>query len=182
MQFFFLLPVLLILLAALLWYTQAHAPASDPLPNDLPEPDTQAIAALISAVAALRELMEHPALGGPGFLTVRIYDSYTSVMVQYPNIQETLYRRIIRQELTPADLLPDGFPEPLLELSPEFEAESGGMVLVTVLIPALARDVSSHHGRQRLLNAAAAELRLRFPELSVRILGGELILTPVRGI
>lgn len=182
MQIFFLLPALLILLAALLWYTQAHTPAPAPPPNDPPEPkpDTRDIASLTAAVTALQALMEHPALGGPGFLTVRFYDSHTAVTVQYPNIQEVLYRRVIRQELTPADLLSDGFPEALLALSPEFEAESGGMMLVTVSVSALAQDVTSHHSRRQLLNAVLAELRPRFPGLSIRVLGGELILTPVR--
>lgn len=182
MHLFFLLPALLLLLAAFLWYTQAHSPAPAP-PTDGPaksEPDAHIVDSLAGAVAALQELMEHPALGGPGFLTVRFCDGCAAVTVQYPNIRETLYQHAVRQEVSPADLLPEGFPETLLGLSPEFEAESGGMVLVTVTVPGLTQDVSSRRSRQTLLNALAAELRPRFPGLSIRVLGGELILAPTR--
>ncbi len=75
-------------------------------------------------------------------------------------------------------------PEALLALDPCFETESGGMVLVTVRVagldPALAERMSGHRGRQEALGALAEGLRKRCPGLSVRCVGGELLLAPVR--
>ena len=187
MHLFIILPAALLLLAALLWYTQARPRADSPSPAaapPLPGPAPGTVEALTAAVAALQSLMSHPALGGPGFLTVRFSDGHITVSAQYPNIQEALYRRVVRQELSPPDLLSEGFPEKLLQLSPEFETESGGMVLLTVQIsapdPALLHALTSRRARQTVLNILAAELRPRFPDLSIRALGGELLLTPLR--
>ena len=50
--------------------------------------------------------------------------------------QEALaYRRVVRRELSPEHLLAEGFPASLLTLSPEFETESGGIILLTVTVP-----------------------------------------------
>ena len=189
MRSIFILPAILLILAAILWYTQARSPASNVChssapPAQKPEIAAHTIEALAAAVTALQALMEHPDLGGPGFLTIRIQESSAAVTAQYPNIREALYRRIIRQELAPADLLPEGVPERLLELSPEYETESGGMVLVTVWagVPnaLLTQAQASLRGRQAVLSGLAAELRPCCPALSIRVIGGELILTPLR--
>ena len=75
-------------------------------------------------------------------------------------------------------------PEALLALSPGFETESGGMVLVSVqaagLDPALAERMAGCRERQETLEELAEGLGRRCPELSVRRLGGELLLSPVR--
>lgn len=162
----------------------ARAPASSPqhpdaAPADL---DLEAAAELLSQIAALLlQVMDHPALGGPGFLTIQIRpeESGAAVTAQFPNIGETLYRQIVRQELEPEALLEAGIPAGLLSLSPVFETESGGMVLLSVRAPALplgplpagARD------RSRLLGALAQALKRRQPRMAVRCLGWEILLS-----
>ena len=189
MHVIYLLAAVLLGLAAFLWYTQAKIPEKpEPSARIVPaSPDVvppQTMEALLDAIEALRSLMDHPSLGGPGFLTVRLRQTEAEVTAQYPNIREAMYRRIIRQELSPPELLLDGAPERLLRLSPEFETESGGMVLVTARLASIqtpAQSLDSFHNRQHVLSALTAELRRRCPGLTVRILGGEIILTPVRG-
>jgi len=189
MHLFVLLSAILLILAVLLWYTQARTREENPPQTAVStsaalRPDAGTVEALSGAVAAMQALLQHPALGGPGFLTVRFLQRAVAVTAQYPNIQEVLYRRVIRQELTPPDLLAVGFPESLLKLSPEFEFESGGMVLVTVRIfdpdPALFQALTNHRTRQTVLHNLALELGRQCPGLSIRLLGGELILTPIR--
>ena len=102
------------------------------------------------AVDALRAVMEHPELGGPGVLTVQFPPcGQPEVLAQYPNIQGTLYRRIVRGELEELRRL--GVPEALLAGQTEFSTESGGMVLLLVrtggLTPALERQLADCRGR-----------------------------------
>lgn len=195
MMHFFFLAAGLLAAAAVLWCTQAFGRKGEAA-EDAGETEEKAlelsrdgIEALGAAADALAELMEHPALGGPGFITVRFppplaADGTAAAAVQYPNIREVLYRRILRQELAPEDLRTEGVPEALLKLSPCFETESGGMVLVSVRVsgldPALAERMAGHRGRQEALGALAEGLRRRCPGLSVRCVGGELLLSPVR--
>ncbi len=175
MHFFFLAAGVLAAAAAILWAAQAFGRRDGGEPRE--------------AAEALAELMEHPALGGPGFITVRFppplaADGTAEAAAQYPNIREALYRRVLRQELETEVLRAEGAPEALLALDPCFETESGGMVLVTVRVagldPALAERMSGHRGRQEALGALAEGLRERCPGLSVRCVGGELLLAPVR--
>ncbi len=194
-HFFYLAAVLLAAAAAGLWYTQAfgrggkgEADAGERVEQAV-QVSREGIEALGKAADALAELMKHPELGGPGFITVRFSLTEASggaavVTAQYPNIREVLYRRILRQELEPEALGAEGVPEALLALSPGFETESGGMVLVSVqaagLDPALAERMAGCRERQETLEELAEGLGRRCPELSVRRLGGELLLSPVR--
>lgn len=196
MHFFFLAAGLLAAAAVILWCTQAFDRRGDETETagEAEEEKTIALSrdgieALGAAADALAELMAHPALGGPGFITVRFppllaADGTAIAAVQYPNIRETLYRRILRQELAPEELRAEGVPEALLALSPCFETESGGMVLVSVRVsgldPSLAERMAGHRGRQEALGALAEGLRRRCPGLSARCVGGELLLSPVR--
>ena len=188
MHFFFLAAGVLAAAAAILWAAQASGRRDG---GEAAERELRldGIEALGAAAEALAELMEHPALGGPGFITVRFppplaADGTAEAAAQYPNIREALYRRVLRQELETEELRAEGAPEALLALEPCFETESGGMVLVTVRVagldPALAERMSGHRGRQEALGALAEGLRERCPGLSVRCVGGELLLAPVR--
>ena len=191
MHFFFLAAGMLAVAAAVLWYVQgfggggggpAEAGAAE---RQGPETDWDGVEALGAAAEALAELMAHPALGGPGFITMSFpLPGEGTAAAQYPNIREGLYRRILRGELAPEELRSEGVPEALLALSPCFETESGGMVLVSVRVggldPGLAERMAGHRGRQEALGAIAAGLRRRCPGLSVRCVGGELLLSPVR--
>lgn len=186
---FFLLSAVLLLLAVLLWYSQAAAKtAPPPAVPDSPPPavEPQTLDKLCGVVERLREVMDHPDLGGPGFLTLRFPPQTGGAVVtaQYPNIREALYRRIIRRELSRETLLAEGFPAGLLDLSPDFEAESGGVVLLTVELRdidgALTRSMASLRERQELLRVLTERLRERLPAFYVRSVGGELLLTPVR--
>lgn len=193
MEFFFLAAGLLAAAAAVIWYVQAFGrggeTAADAGEEETLELSREGIEALGTAADALAALMEHPELGGPGFITVCFppplaADGTAVAAVQYPNIREALYRRILRQELAPEELRAEGAPEALLALSPCFETESGGVVLVSVRVsgldPALAERMAGHHGRQEALGALMEGLRQRCPRLSVRCVGGELLLSPVR--
>ena len=188
MHFFFLAAGVLAAAAAILWAAQASGRRDG---GEAAERELRldGIEALGAAAEALAELMEHPALGGPGFITVRFppplaADGTAEAAAQYPNIREALYRRVLRQELETEELRAEGAPEALLALDPCFETESGGMVLVTVRVagldPALAERMSGHRGRQEALGALAEGLRERCPGLSVRCVGGELLLAPAR--
>lgn len=140
---------------------------------------------LAGAVEALLALMDHPQLGGPGFLSIQfppLSGSCPAVSAQFPNIREALYRRIVRQELDQADLLAAGVPAALFTYHLEFATESGGMVLVTAgvpdLEPALLEALAGR--RDGALSALAEALERRCPGLSVRPLGPDLLLTPAR--
>ena len=109
-HFLYLAAVLLAAAAAGLWYTQAfgrggkgEADAGERVEQAV-QVSREGIEALGKAADALAELMKHPELGGPGFITVRFSLTEASggaavVTAQYPNIREVLYRRILRQEL-----------------------------------------------------------------------------------
>ena len=123
------------------------------------------------AVDALRAVMEHPELGGPGVLTVQFPPcGQPEVLAQYPNIRGTLYRRIVRGELE--ELRRRGVPEALLAGQTEFSTESGGMVLLLVrtggLTPALERQLADRRGRAGVLRALAGTLGERYPVLRAR--------------
>ncbi len=134
---------------------------------------------------ALGKLMTHPELGGPGFLTVRLpqkgEEGRVTAAAQYPNIRESMYRRVRRRELEALEEA--GAPWELLALSPDFETDSGGMVIVAVeaaaMTPEAAEEVSGRKERQAALELLAAQLGRRFPRWEVRIFGTELTLTPV---
>ncbi|MDE7221351.1 MAG: hypothetical protein K2O45_17340 [Oscillospiraceae bacterium] len=143
---------------------------------------------LARAVEALGELMAHPELGGPGFLTLRLpqpgEDGLVTAAAQYPNIREAMYCRVVRRELDRDALLAAGVPEALLALEPQFETDSGGVVVVSVqAVPMgelLAEQISGRTDRQAALRLLAGRLGERFPRLEVRPFGSELLLTPVR--
>ena len=130
--------------------------------------------------------MAHPSLGGPGFLLVQFPVAGENVIVtaQYPNIHEELYRRIVRQELD--DLAMVGVSEELLARQPDFEAESCGVVLVSVRagrVPAELREMLERRKEREIaLYMLAERLEGRFPELSVRVLGPALLLSPIRQV
>ena len=137
---------------------------------------------------ALTRLRSHPKLGGLGFLTLRLpqpgEDGAVTVTAQYPNIREGLYRLTARRELDRETLLAAGVPEALLDLSPDFGTDSGGVVVATVraavMDPVLVERVSGRSDRQEALGLLTDRLGKRFPSLEVRTFGTELLLTPVR--
>lgn len=141
--------------------------------------------ALCEVLNMLRAVMEHPRLGGPGFLTVQFPLSgcgLPEASAQYPNIQEALYRRIVRGEMDREALVREGIPAELFDRRPEFAAESGGMVLLSVevdfLPPELRGLMMERKGRREVLQALSDMLGERYPELAVRAIGGDLLLTP----
>ena len=83
-----------------------------------------------------------------------------------------------------AALLADGVPEALFAYNPEFSTESGGVVLLTAQVcgleAELAEALASRRDRAGALAALSEALERRCPGLSVRPLGAELLLTPVR--
>ena len=194
----FFLGALALAAAAVLWYMQAasggrEAAAQTPAAGEggafrqwLDRPGVQET--LEQAVEVLLELMAHRSLGGPGFLTLRLpqpgEDGAVTVSAQYPNIREALYGLVVRRELDRETLLRAGLPERLAALSPAFETESGGVVMVS--IPAGSMDqelvsrISGRGERQAALRLLADCLERRFPGLEVRPFGSELLLTPVR--
>ena len=126
-HFFFLAAGVLAAAAAILWAAQASGRRDG---GEAAERELRldGIEALGAAAEALAELMEHPALGGPGFITVRFppplaADGTAEAAAQYPNIREALYRRVLRQELETEELRAEGAPEALLALDPCFETE-----------------------------------------------------------
>lgn len=194
----FILGAVLLTAAAVLWYAQAFGgrvpPPHRPHAGEAEAPlRQQAKAAPVSleelagAVRALEAIMDHPELGGPGFLTVRFTQdtggqARTVVTAQYPNIRETLYRLALRQPPDPAALAEAGVPEALLALSPVFETDSGGVVLISLSGEGWAAVPPTAGRRERLeaLRTLSALLERRLPELEVRPFGTELLLTPVR--
>lgn len=138
-----------------------------------------------SAVDLLLAVMANPDLGGPGYLTIQLSAGRPPVAAaQYPNITGILHHRILRRDLSPASLTAAGFPAPLLAYHPNFTAESGSMVLISVSLQELplelTRALESREGQERVLTALAEALGRRYPALGIRGLGGELLLTPVR--
>lgn len=194
----FFLAVLALAAAAALWYMQAapggrEAAAQPPAAGEgeafrqwLDRPGVQE--ALAQAVEALLELMAHRSLGGPGFLTLRLpqpgEEGSVTVSAQYPNIREAMYGLIIRRELDRETLLRAGLPERLAALSPVFETESGGVVVVSIPAGSMEQEVvsrvSGRGERQAALRLLAERLERRFPGLEVRPFGSELLLTPAR--
>lgn len=134
------------------------------------------------AVEALGEVMDHPSLGGPGFLTVRLppagEEGVLGVTAQYPNIGETMYRCAERGD--GRMLAAVGAPEALLALRPVLAAESGGVVEIFLEAGRLPRPLSDRREWQAALEVLEERLASRFPEMSVRRFGAELMLTPVR--
>lgn len=189
---FFFLSALFLTAAAVLWYMQAagrcggeaSAGGSSGGEPDGPEPDGQIVEELAAAVDALWAVMEHPALGGPGFITVRLSgpeeEGLLTATAQYPNIREALYRRAVRRELEPEALLAEGMPEALLALSPRFETDSGGVVLISVQVSDGQGAAAGFRERRAVLETLAKGLRQRDPGLSVRCVGGELLLGRAR--
>ncbi len=189
MHLFFLAAGVLLLAAFLLTYLTAARRRPEPRPIRDPELSPQgadqAAALLGEALDPLGELMAHPDLGGPGFLTVQFPAGERPVAsVQYPNINEVLYRRAIRRELDRQELLAAGVPADLLRLDPEFTAEGGGVVQAAVRVPrplpAVEEGVAGRTARDRTLALLAAALERRYPDMSVRRLGMDLLLTPMR--
>lgn len=197
-MYLFILAAAALTLAVILWYNQASGAAAA-LPPAEKDPGQRLrnalsknpcfIKAAAGAVRALEALMAHPELGGPGFLTVQFPRQAPAggtaiVTAQYPNIREGLYRRIVRRELRREELAAAGVPEALLSMHPEFETESGGIVMVTaeagVIPPELAECLNSRRERSLALEAVGKLLRTELPELSVRALGTDLLLSPVR--
>ena len=194
----FFLAALALAAAAVLRYMQAaagcrEAAAQPPAAGEgeafrqwLDRPGVQEI--LERAVEVLLELMAHPKLGGPGFLTLRLpqpgEDGAVTVSAQYPNIREALYGLVVRRALDREALRRAGLPERLAVLSPVFETESGGVVVVTIPAGSMEQDVvsriSGRGERQAALRLLAERLERRFPGLEVRPFGSELLLTPVR--
>lgn len=188
MHLFFLAGAFL-LLAALLWCTQAAAkpsPKAAVSPEEAPCLARREMDKLCGVLDALRAVMEHPKLGGPGFLTVKWTPQTGTAVVsaQFPNIREDLYRRVIRRELDREELLAEGVPAVLLDLGPDFEAESGGVVLLSVELRGfggtLAGASSSLRARQEFLSVLTARLGERFPDCNVRCIGGEVLVSPDR--
>lgn len=194
----FILGAVLLTAAAVLWYAQAFGrQAPPPLRPDAgegdaalrrqPEAASANLEELARAVRELEAVMAHPELGGPGFLTVRFARStggqtLTVVTAQYPNIRETLYRLALRQPPDPAALAEAGVPETLLALSPVFETDSGGVVLISISGEGWAAVPPAAGRRERMeaLETLSELLERRLPELEVRPFGTELLLTPVR--
>lgn len=193
-----ILGAVLLTAAAVLWYAQAFGGRVPPLRRPdagegdaalrpQPEAAPAGLEELAGAVRELEAVMAHPELGGPGFLTVRFAQdaggqTLTVATAQYPNIRETLYRLALRQPPDPAALAEAGVPEALLALSPVFETDSGGVVLISVSGEGWAAVPPAAGRRERLeaLETLSELLEQRFPELEVRPFGTELLLTPVR--
>ena len=105
------------LLLAVLLLTYLTAARRRPEPRAIRDPGLshqeadQAAALLGEALDPLGELMAHPDLGGPGFLTVQFpAGERPAASAQYPNINEGLYRRAVRRELDRQELLAAGAP------------------------------------------------------------------------
>ena len=110
MHLFFLAAGVLLRAALLLPYLAAARRRPEPRPLRAPELSPQAAdraADLLGeALDPLAQLMAHPDLGGPGFLTVQFpAGEDPAVSAQYPNINEVLYRRTVRRELDRQELV-----------------------------------------------------------------------------
>ena len=155
MHLFFLAAGALLLAVLLLTYLTAARRRPEPRairdPGLSPQEADQAAALLGEALDPLGELMAHPDLGGPGFLTVQFpAGEDPAVSAQYPNINEVLYRRTVRRELDRQELLAAGVPEALLRLAPEFAAEGGGVVPAAGRGPAPPPEIGRASCRERV--------------------------------
>ncbi len=187
-----------ILLAAILWYRQAFG-TSEKTPPPPPEEhaeqrlrrilagDSGVVSGMADAIRTLESVMEHPELGGPGFLMIQFPppdSGHAVITAQYPNIREDLYRRIVRQELDGGDLIAAGVPAALLSLNPSFETESGGIVLLSVQVggipAAFAESLRSRRERSIALGVLTEALAAKLPQLSIRIFGADILLSPDR--
>lgn len=191
---FFILAAAAAMLAGIVWHTWSAGRSPQPQPEEEPpalQPEDAAAAAarLGEAIDALRVVMDHPQLGGPGSLTVQFPQqlyagSFPTVTAQFPNINEALYRRAVRQELGREELVEAGVPERLFDHNPSFSAEGGGVVLISAevygLAPSLEKLMADRRGRGAASAALAEALRQRYPELSVRGFGADLLLSPLR--
>lgn len=185
MHLFFLAAGVLLLAALPLTYLTAARRRPEPRPVRAPELSTQAAdrAAVLlgEALDSLAQLMAHPDLGGPGYLTVQFpAGEDPAVSAQYPNINEVLYCRTVRRELDRQELLAAGVPEALLRLDPEFTAEGGGVVQAAVRVPCPLPVPAGRAARDHTMALLAAALERRYPDMSVRRLGMDLLLTPRR--
>lgn len=188
----FVLAALLAAAAAILWRSDRRRPAPTPEPEAGSFPrwleDGGGLEELERALTALAALMAHPELGGPGFLSVRLPqpadDGAVVVTAQYPNIREALYRRVVRRELDRETLRSDGMPEELLDLVPDFETDSGGIVAVSIrtawMDAKTVRGISDRTARQAALELLARRLVPCCAGFEARSFGAELLLTPVR--
>ncbi len=145
--------------------------------------------ALGEVIDALLAVMNHPALGGPGYLTVQfpqqpVAGSFPTVTAQFPNIEEALYRRVVRRELAQEELAEAGIPALLFTHNPEFAAEGGGVVALSAEVYGVEAEGEKRlpHLKERgeALRAVAAALQERYPALEIRILAGDILLSPSR--
>lgn len=177
-----------LLLAALIGFfswKDAPQPPPPPASGPLPAVDPGALDALAETVEALLAVMDHPRLGGPGFLAVQLprrgeEPPCLTVTAQFPNIREALYRRVAQNDLDPAALAAEGVPQVLFDHRPAFSADSGGMVLLTACACPFPDEEQDLQQRTQLLRFLAQDLQERFPQLTVRPLGGELLLSRER--
>ena len=177
-----------LVLAALTGFLSWKDAPKQPLPPDpgpLSPADPGTLSALAETVEALLAVMDHPQLGGPGFLAVQLprYGGgrpCLTVTAQFPNIREALYRRTAQNDLDPAALTAAGVPQVLFEHQPAFSAGTGGMVLLTACACPFPDEPQDLQQRTRLLHFLAQDLQERFPQLTVRPLGGELLLSRER--
>lgn len=182
---FALSALVLAALTGFLSWKDAPKPPPPPAAGPLPAADPDTLDALAETVEALLAVMDHPQLGGPGFLAVQLprcgeEHPCLTVTAQFPNIREALYRRAAQNDLDPAALASEGVPQVLFEHRPAFSAGSGGMVLLTACACPFPDGPQDLQQRTRLLHFLARDLQERFPQLTVRPLGGELLLSRER--
>lgn len=175
-----------LLLAALIGLSSwRDAPKPPPPAAPRPPADEGDLDALAETVDALLTVMDHPQLGGPGFLSVQLprcggEHPCLTVTAQFPNIREALYRRAAQNDLDPAALAAAGVPQVLFAHQPAFDCGSGGMVLLSADACPFSEQPQDLQQRARLLRFLAQDLQRRFPQLTVRPLGGEILLTRER--
>ena len=142
------------------------APAAEKEPWD---PETAA-AALEPAPAGLLAVMDHPELGGPGFLSVRFpRPGEAEASCRFPSLQGTLYSLADRRTLE--DI---GVYRGLLDLGVTVEAEGGGVTALTVLCPVPPLPEGT---QVRALWALAEALGRRFPGCTASLAGREIFLS-----
>ena len=164
-----------LVLAALTGFLSWKDAPKQPLPPDpgpLSPADPGTLSALAETVEALLAVMDHPRYGGGR--------PCLTVTAQFPNIREALYRRTAQNDLDPAALTAAGVPQVLFEHQPAFSAGTGGMVLLTACACPFPDEPQDLQQRTRLLHFLAQDLQERFPQLTVRPLGGELLLSRER--